>query len=903
MSQKYQMELLFIIIYSSAFLISGLNSQDISFELDTTSKQIKACETIGGPNAGLPCKFPFKFRGDTKKGCILDSDPENKYWCSTKVDKEGNHIPNEGNWAHCSDGCPKDDSVSSGKSGAEEETPELEGSTCTSKSGELGSCSLPSSCVGVDISFLENNACDLLNGNKGVCCPEITTNNIFSIVDSNQIEVVIPDISISEADSFLRFGASAPPADEVFSPNRQAASPPRQATPPRLGPGVPVFQDDIDDDDEGPADFLLRFNSPRKDISVVDSDAELLVQTTKRIQIANNLTDIQAGVGLRNSFNSDTSTEIDSRCPWTPAPRCNPSLRYRSFDGTCNNLKEPNFGRTGTPYQRILLPEYAQGSLDLPRKRSDNTRELPSAREISNALAGGTSNSDNDNTVLVMQMGQFIDHDITHTPNHGKQCCDRGGKFPASFDPKKCFPIRMFDNDNFWRGKKTCMSLARSLSSPSLKCGLQSREQLNQITHWLDGSNIYGSTNEEAQYLRSSKGQLKISRQRGTRWGNLPSCAAEKTGKVTGCDVCGGRKADCFFAGDFRVNEQLNLITIHTLFMREHNRIAKELGRLNPRWTDEKIYQEARKINTAEYQHIVFKEWLPIIIGNTFMRSYGLFPLTSGFSRDYADNFDPRINNEFATAAFRFGHSMIPKTFTSSSKGRSERTLNLREIFFKPKVMSTPGFLDGMLRGMTEQGSAKWDSNFIADIRDHLFESRPGSGGLDLVAVNIQRGRDHGIPGYNKYREICVGRAAKSWEDLGSSMGADTIKNLRRIYNSVDDVDLYVGGFLEAAHEDSILGPVFKCIIGDQFARLKKGDRFFYDLNVDPKLAFSPTQLQQIRKTTMARLICDNTDGIDSVQPFAFKMEVGVSNRLTACNSQAIPTINLDVFRESTFGR
>ena len=88
----------------------------------------------------------------------------------------------------------------------------------------------------------------------------------------------------------------------------------------------------------------------------------------------------------------------------------------------------------------------------------------------------------------------------------------------------------------------------------------------------------------------------------------------------------------------------------------------------------------------------------------------------------------------------------------------------------------------------------------------------------------------------------------------------------------MDDIDLYLGGFLEAAHEDSILGPVFKCIIGDQFARLKKGDKFFHDLGVDQRRAFTLTQLDEIRKTSMARIICDNTDDIDRIQPLAFKM-------------------------------
>ena len=232
------------------------------------------------------------------------------------------------------------------------------------------------------------------------------------------------------------------------------------------------------------------------------------------------------------------------------------------------------------------------------------------------------------------------------------------------------------------------------------------------------------------------------------------------------------------------------------------------------------------------------------------MKSYGLFPRDSGFSTDYADNFDPRINNEFAAAAFRFGHSMVPHSFSSVSSQGSSTVLQLRSTSFSPARIKRTGFLDGLVRGMAGEGGQLWDNSFVEDVRNHLFESSPGRGGLDLVAVNIQRGRDHGLPGYNKYREICTGARAEDWSDLRRSIDPEHIEQLRSIYRHVDDVDLYVGGFLEAAHEDSILGPVFKCIIGDQFARLKKGDRFFYDLGVDENLAFSLSQLNEVKINT-----------------------------------------------------
>jgi len=874
----------------------------------TSEKQ--GCTTVSGPGQGKPCQLPFIWGGAVRNTCITDGDPEGKFWCSTKVDAQRNHIVNGDHWAHCSSQCPGvtqspsplgsppvQGSLGSSKTDGSSQSSSaftVDSSLCFTSSGTEGSCKIPSTCIGATIDFIENNECFLSNGDIGVCCVPIPVDNIINIIDSPDQRVDIPNnLNVKQADDiFLRFGVGTAPKTTISG--GFASDDPAD--------GVEVDTNFIDD--TAPTELHLQFNRPRNDIVKFDQASQVFLKATEVIKRDNNLTDLQASIGLRNGFNSDTSAAIRERCPWFPAPSCNVNMKYRSFDGSCNNLKNSNFGRTGTPFQRILLPEYAKGSLDLPRRSSQDNFELPSARTVSNAFSVGENAADVDNTILVMQMGQFLDHDITHTPNHGIQCCGRNGAFPRTFDAEKCSPIRMFSNDPFWRGQKTCMNFARSMSSPSLKCELQSREQLNQITHWIDGSNIYGSDVDEAMHLRGSRGKLKISSQTGTRWGNLPSCAREAAGKVTACDVCGSKKKDCFFAGDFRVNEQLNLIVLHTLFMREHNRIATELAKLNPRWSDDKIYQEARKINVAEYQHIIFKEWLPIIIGNTFMKSYGLFPRESGFSTDYDDSFDPRINNEFAAAAYRFGHSMIPKTFSSVNRQRSETVLEMKDQFFKPSSLKRAGFLDGLVRGMTEQGSQLWDSSFVEDVRNHLFESSRGRGGLDLVAVNIQRGRDHGIPGYNKYREICTGKKAQDWSDLRKSMEPRHINQLRTVYKHVDDIDLYAGGFLEAAHEDSILGPVFKCIIGDQFARLKKGDRFFYDLGVDKNIAFTEQQLNEVRKTSMARIICDNTDEIDRIQPLAFKMPTSKANAMRSCSETSIPSVDLRFFRDSNaFGR
>ena len=123
--------------------------------------------------------------------------------------------------------------------------------------------------------------------------------------------------------------------------------------------------------------------------------------------------------------------------------------------------------------------------------------------------------------------------------------------FSDSFDPIKCFPIKIPENDPFWKGRKTCMALSRSLSSPGLKCELEFKQQMNQITHWLDASNIYGSSETVASRLRTkSGGQLKVtSGQRGSRAsGALPTCDAQKKGAFKMCNGC----SSCFVAGNMK---------------------------------------------------------------------------------------------------------------------------------------------------------------------------------------------------------------------------------------------------------------------------------------------------------------------------------------------------------------
>ena len=113
-----------------------------------------------------------------------------------------------------------------------------------------------------------------------------------------------------------------------------------------------------------------------------------------------------------------------------------------------------------------------------------------------------------------------------------------------------------------------------------------------------------------------------------------------------------------FMAGESRINENPGLMVLQTIWNREHNRIANFLGSINPQWSDERVYQAARKIVGAELQKITYFEYLPTMMG------YAAFNSLIGPYNGYNPNVDASIPNEFATAAFRVGHSMVKTTFT-----------------------------------------------------------------------------------------------------------------------------------------------------------------------------------------------------------------------------------------------
>lgn len=312
--------------------------------------------------------------------------------------------------------------------------------------------------------------------------------------------------------------------------------------------------------------------------------------------------------------------QLDSVCDAIKINSC-PNTPYRSYDGSCNNLAETHHGKSFSSYTRLLPPIYLDGVQE-PR-RSVTKRLLPNPRIVSTSISKDMDAFDPTKTLAIMDWGQFIEHDLAHTgarrmytTGEPIQCCDSAGftLSPRHIHPD-CMHVELGLVDPIYEKHfVNCMSYVRSQPALRSDCSLGYMEQMNQATHFLDASHIYGPSTKIANSLRElENGRLKTNQMYGHDY--LPM----STNPARDCQLNDKDKPNyvCFRAGDSRVNTQPQLSSLYTIWMREHNRIAKELQQLNPEWSDEKLYQEARRIVIAEVQHITYEQWTPLLLGKS----------------------------------------------------------------------------------------------------------------------------------------------------------------------------------------------------------------------------------------------------------------------------------------------
>ncbi|MEI7693664.1 MAG: peroxidase family protein [Verrucomicrobiota bacterium] len=360
------------------------------------------------------------------------------------------------------------------------------------------------------------------------------------------------------------------------------------------------------------------------------------------------------------------------------------------------------------------------------------------------------------------------------------------------------------------------------------------RQQVTKISTFIDASMVYGSDTTRANALRTfSGGLLKTSA------GNLPPL--NTAGLENANDAHIFPDSSMFLAGDIRANENLELTSLHTLFLREHNQLASAIAVANPKLTDEQIYQRARRLVMAEVQSVTYQEFLPAMLGANALRPY----------QGYRSDVNPGLATEFSTAGFRVGHTLINDDiqFLDNEGVEARAGLALAFAFFNPAPLKQSG-PDGLLKYLATDNTQEVDPQLVEGLRNFLF-GPPGAGGLDLASINIQRGRDHGLPDYNTVRVAYGLPRVTSIAQVTSDAGLQV--KLLSLYGSVDSMDLWVAGLAEDHLAGSSVGPTFQKIIAHQFERTRDGDANWYERS------FSGRQLAALRATKLSDIIRRNT--------------------------------------------
>ncbi|XP_030832129.1 dual oxidase 1 isoform X2 [Strongylocentrotus purpuratus] len=546
------------------------------------------------------------------------------------------------------------------------------------------------------------------------------------------------------------------------------------------------------------------------------------------------------------------------------------------YDGWYNNLAHPDWGGAELPLTRRLPVSYADGVYAMAGK------DRPNPMSISKATMQGETGQRSHlrRTALMTFFGQQVVEEILDA--------QRGGC------PREYENIKIPDGHEYLKEKEGISIMPFVRSRYSFNTGYSPnvpREQLNEITPWFDGGLVYGTTKAWADALRSFKdgrladngeigGEPQFPEQNtlGLPMANPPNPIAEGAARL--------QRSERFFKlGNPRGNENPFLLTFGVLWFRWHNYWADKF-KAETDWEDERIFNEARKWVIATYQSVVFYEWLP-----------GYLNLNENETAEveysgYKGYIHPGITHEFQSAAMRFGHTLVPpgvmrrneqcvfRTSTMKSSGFTEdqaefdsslgnhgvRTCN---SFWNPQHSVREHDIEEFLLGMASQVTEREDNIITEDLQRRVFGPLEFSR-RDLMALNIQRGRDHGLPDYNTARVSLGMDRRETFESINNASAhadgvetfikSDVLDNLARVYeNDIDKVDIWAGGLLETTSNGP--GELFRFIILDQFVRSRDADRFWFENNVSGQ--FTNDQIDFIKKVKLWDIIvaCTNING------------------------------------------
>ncbi|KAI5936698.1 Dual oxidase 2 [Manis javanica] len=528
------------------------------------------------------------------------------------------------------------------------------------------------------------------------------------------------------------------------------------------------------------------------------------------------------------------------------------SWEVQRYDGWFNNLRHHERGAAGVRLQRLVPASYADGVY-----QALGESLLPNPRRLSDAAMRGRAGqaSRRNRTVLGVFFGYHVLSDLVSVERPG--CPPEFLNIPIPpgdpvFDPDQRGDVVLPFQRSRWDPKT-----GQSPSNP--------RDLTNEVTGWLDGSAIYGSSHSWSDALRSfSGGQLASGPDPA-----FPRDAQDPLLMWTAPDPATGQRGPqgLYAFGAERGNREPFLQALGLLWFRYHNLCAQRLALQHPHWGDEELFQHARKRVIATYQNIVLYEWLPSFLQKTPPEYKG-----------YRSFLDPSISPEFLVASEQFFSTMVPPGVymrnaschfqvvlnKDSSSSPALRVCNSYWIRENPNLNSAQA-VNHLLLGMASQIAELEDRIVVEDLRDYW----PGPGKFprtDYVASSIQRGRDMGLPSYSQVLLALGFETPRNWSHINPSVDPQVLEATAALYSQdLSRLELLPGGLLES-HGDP--GPLFSTIVLDQFVRLRDGDRYWFE-NTGNGL-FSMEEISEIRNTTLWDVLV----AVTNVDPSALQPNV-----------------------------
>ena len=496
---------------------------------------------------------------------------------------------------------------------------------------------------------------------------------------------------------------------------------------------------------------------------------------------------------------------------------------FRSLNGTGNNFENPGWGSVNEKLLTTTSVDFGDGI------RLMSGVERPNARLVSNFVSSQDQKTTDELLLSSFSwvFGQFIDHDLNQTER----------------DLNEPILVMIPADDKFFISGSN-MKFFRTKSAPGTGTSkINPRKYLNKTTSFLDASNVYGSTKERSDKLRTfANGKMKTSDGLFLPWNTF---SGEYNDNV---DISLGNISDetfsnekLFFAGDEKVNDNPLLISLHTVFLREHNRLCDTYISQYPDLSDEELFQKARKIVIAYLQAITYYEWLPV--QGIILPEY----------KGYKAEINPGISNLFS--AFKNEGTLQSDEISRLDEDGKETIhdiLYLKNSYFKPLTINISGGIDPFLKGSITNNQERFDLKIVDGARNYLY-GHSEEEGLDRATINIMRSRERGLPDFNIIRKESGLEEYKDFSELTSDK---TLTNsLKFLYGDIDNLDAWVGLLAEDRVENSIYGTTLLRIMTDQFLRLRDGDRFYFENDAE----FTNEEISEIKSTKMHDILIRNT--------------------------------------------